>query len=162
MTTHQLSQDHHPTLRHVDREAIGNELQAALTVLIDLSLLGKQAHWNVIGPHFRSLHLQLDEMIDAWREAADAVAERAVALGHAPDGRAATVAGRSGLTPLPDGPIADHEVVAAFTRLLTEAVGTIRDRMDPIEDVDTVTADLLHGVVAGLEENLWMVRVQAA
>jgi len=162
VTTHQLSQDHHPTLRHVDREAIGNELQAALTVLIDLSLLGKQAHWNVIGPHFRSLHLQLDEMIDAWREAADAVAERAVALGHAPDGRAATVAGRSGLTPLPDGPIADHEVVAAFTRLLTEAVGTIRDRMDPIEDVDTVTADLLHGVVAGLEENLWMVRVQAA
>ena len=45
-------------------------------------------------------------------------------------------------------------MVAAFTRLLTEAaVGTSRDRMDRIEDVDTVTADLLHGVVAGLEEN---------
>jgi starvation-inducible DNA-binding protein len=162
MTTHQVSQDHHPTLRHVDREALGIELQAALTVLIDLSLLGKQAHWNVQGPHFRSLHLQLDEMIDSWRDAADAVAERAVALGHAPDGRAATVAARSGLPALPEGPIADRDVVASFTRLLTDAVGAIRERMDRIEDVDTVTADLLHGVVAGLEENLWMVRVQAA
>jgi starvation-inducible DNA-binding protein len=53
-------------------------------------------------------------------------------------------------------------VIAAFTGLLTDAVGTIRNRMDRIEDVDTVTADLLHGIVAGLEENLWMVRVQGA
>lgn len=159
MSTHQLSQGHHRSLRHVDREAIGTELQATLTLLIDLSLLGKR---NVVGPHFRPLHLQLDETVDAWRDAADTVAERAVALGHAPDGRAGTVAERSGLSPLPAGPIADREVIAAFTRLLTEAVGAIRDRMDRIEDVDTVTADLLHGVVAGLEENLWMVRVQAA
>jgi starvation-inducible DNA-binding protein len=53
-------------------------------------------------------------------------------------------------------------VITAFTGLLTDAIGAIRNRMDRIEDVDTVTADLLHGVVAGLEENLWMVRVQAA
>ena len=162
MSTHHISQDHHPTLRHADREAIGDQLQVALTVLIDLSLLGKQAHWNVVGPLFRPLHLQLDELIDAWRDAADAVAERAVALGHSPDGRAATVAARSELPTLPEGQIADRDVVASFTRLLTDAVGTIRERMDRIEDVDTVTADLLHGVVAGLEENLWMIRVQAA
>jgi starvation-inducible DNA-binding protein len=149
-------------LPEADRRATGGALQDALVDLIGLSLIAKQAHWNVIGPHFRSLHLQLDELVDAWRAAADAVAERAVALGHAPDGRAATVASRSGLAPLPEAPIADRDVVAAFTRLLTEAVGAIRDRMDTIEDVDTVTADLLHGVVAGLEENLWMIRVQAA
>jgi starvation-inducible DNA-binding protein len=162
VSTHELSQDHHPTLRHVDRESLGNALQTTLTLLVDLSLLGKQAHWNVVGPHFRPLHLHLDEMVDSWRDASDLVAERAVALGHAPDGRAATIAGRSGLSPLPAGPIADHEVIAAFTRLLTEAIGTIREGMDRIEDVDTVSADILHGVVAGLEENLWMVRVQAA
>jgi starvation-inducible DNA-binding protein len=162
VTPHRLSPDHHPTLRHADREGLGGELQAVLTVLIDLSLLGKQAHWNVVGPNFRPLHLQLDEMIDAWRSAADAVAERAVALGHAADGRAATVAARSELPALPAGQLADRDGFRAVTGLLTDAVGTIRDRMDRIEDVDTVTADLLHGVVAGLEENLWMVRVQAA
>jgi starvation-inducible DNA-binding protein len=161
-STAAISQDHHPTLRHVERAALGAELQVALTVLIDLALLGKQAHWNVTGRHFRSLHLQLDEMVDAWHAAADAVAERAVALGHAPDGRAATVAARSELAQLPEGPLPDHQVVDAFTRLLTDAVGAIRERMDRIEDVDTVTADILHGVVAGLEENLWMIRVQGA
>jgi starvation-inducible DNA-binding protein len=157
-----ISQDHHPTLRHPNREAIGASLQEVLVVLIDLSLAGKQAHWNVVGPHFRSLHLQLDEMTDAWRLAADSVAERAIALGHPPDGRAGTVAAGSQLEQLPEGTMLDGEVVGAFTRLLTDAVGSIRERMDRLEDVDTVTADLLHGVVAGLEENLWMVRVQAA
>jgi starvation-inducible DNA-binding protein len=156
-----VSHDHHPTLRHPEREAIGAELQEVLLVLIDLSLLGKQAHWNVVGPNFRALHLQLDELIDAWRLAADAVAERAVALGCQPDGQAATVAARSGLSSLPEGQLLDRDVIVAFTRLLTDAIGEIRKRMDALEDVDAVTADLLHGVVAGLEENLWMVRVQA-
>lgn len=161
MANHSISQDHHPTLRHPDREAIGAELQEVLVTLIDLSLLGKQAHWNLVGPHFRSLHLFLDEMTDAWRLAADEVAERAVALGHAPDGQARTVVAHSQLTPLPEGQILDQDTIAAFTRLLTDAIGDIRTRMDRLEDVDTVTADMLHAIVGKLEEQLWMTRVQA-
>lgn len=157
-----LSTDHHPTLRHVDREAIGIELQGVLAILVDLSLTGKHAHWNVQGPNFRPLHLQLDEMIDAWRDAADTVGERAVALGHAPDGRTATVAVQTPLTPLEAGPQLDRELLVNLTRILTEAIGAVRERMDRLEDVDTVTADLLHGIVAKLEEQAWMIRVQTA
>ena len=54
----------------------------------DLSLIGKQLHWTVVGPDFRPLHLQLDELVDSWRELSDTVAERAVALGVMPDGQA--------------------------------------------------------------------------
>jgi starvation-inducible DNA-binding protein len=104
----------------------------------------------------------LDEMIEAWREAGDSVAERAVALGQAPDGRSQIIAARTHLDALPEGALAAPDVVAAFTRLLTDAISAIREGMDRIEEVDVVTADLLHGVVAKLEENLWMVRVQAA
>ena len=106
-----LSTDHHPTLRHADREAIGIELQAVLAVLTDLALTGKHAHWNVQGPNFRALHLHLDELVEQWRDAGDAVAERAVALGRAPDGRAHTIAVQ---TPLPDldaGPQLDRELL---------------------------------------------------
>ena len=39
-------------------------LQQALVDLTALSLQGKQAHWNIEGPGFRSLHLHLDEIID--------------------------------------------------------------------------------------------------
>ncbi len=161
MTEKTISEDHHPTLRHADRRAIGGELQAVLVTLTDLSLAGKQAHWNLVGRLFRPLHLFLDELVESWRTAADEVAERAVALGYQPDGRAGTIAARSTLAPLPEGQLLDAEVVAAFTELLTTAVGDVRERMDRLEDVDAVTADLLHGVVRGLEENLWMIRAQS-
>jgi len=156
-----ISEDHHPTLRHPERRAIGVELQAVLVTLTDLSLAGKQAHWNLVGRLFRPLHLFLDELIESWRTAADTVAERAVALGYAPDGRAGTIAERSILEPLPAGQLLDTDVIAAFSALLTTAIGDTRERMDRLEDVDTVTADLLHGVVGGLEANLWMIRAQA-
>lgn len=160
-SAHTISQDHHPTLRHEAREAIGAELQDVLVDLTDLALIGKQAHWNVVGPHFRSLHLQLDELVDAWREASDSVAERAVALGHNVDGQSRTVAARTQLDPLPTGQLPDADVVRLIAERLVDAIGRIRTRMDRLEDVDAVTADLLHEVVAGLEENLWMIRVQA-
>jgi len=51
-----------------------NDLQATLAELIDLTLIGKQAHWNVVGPNFRSIHLQLDEIVDAARLSSDRVA----------------------------------------------------------------------------------------
>ncbi len=161
MTNTTFSQDHHPTLRHEEREAVGVGLQTILVVLSDPALTGKHAHWNVVGPNFRPLHLFLDEMIDAWRDAADSVAERAATLGHSPDGRAGTIAERTDLAALPAGPQRDHELVVALTRLLTDAVGIVRDRCERLEDVDVVTADLLHGVIASLEEQLWMIRVQA-
>ncbi|MBZ4518154.1 DNA starvation/stationary phase protection protein, partial [Mycobacterium avium subsp. hominissuis] len=44
-------------------------LQRVLVDLVELHLQGKQAHWNVIGSNFRDLHLQLDELVDAAREA---------------------------------------------------------------------------------------------
>ena len=61
-----------------EHEAVGHELEATLHELVDLSLLGKQLHWAVVGPLFRHLHLHLDELVDSWRELADTVAERAV------------------------------------------------------------------------------------
>ena len=162
MTNHTFSQDHHPTLRHYEREEVGAHLQTILVVLIDLSLMGKQAHWNVVGPNFRSMHLFLDEMVETWRAAADGVAERAAALGHPPDGRIATLATHTELPALPTGVLPDGELVVTLTKILTEAVGTVRERTAQLEDVDVVSADLLHGVIADLEEQLWMIRVQAA
>src|ERR671922_2638408 len=89
---------HLPTLAvpH-EREGVGRELQAVLVELVDLSLIGKQLHWAVTGPLFRPLHLQLDELVDSWRELADTIAERAVALGYVPDGQARAVAAGSAL-----------------------------------------------------------------
>jgi EAL domain-containing protein (putative c-di-GMP-specific phosphodiesterase class I)/DNA-binding ferritin-like protein len=151
----------HTTPNDIDREAIAVELHHVLVTLIDLALIGKHARWNVVGPGFRSLHLELDELIDEWRGAADAVGERMAALGGSPDGRAETVAAESELPTLTEGPQPDR---ASLTAILIDAViraNLIRARMDRIEDLDPVTADLLHWVVATLEEQLRSIRAQA-
>jgi starvation-inducible DNA-binding protein len=143
----------------VDREVVPTELQRVLVTLIDLSLIGRHAQWNVVGPSFRSLQLAL--MIDAWRGAADAVGERIAALGGSPDGRADTVAARSELPTLTEGPQPHRALVASLTAILIDAVRFTRARMDRIEHLDPETAGLLRSVVACLEEQLWMIRGQA-
>src|SRR5437588_8481760 len=107
---------HLPALDHHRREEVGRELQATLVELIDLSLLGKQLHWNIFGRPFKPLHEQLDELVDSWRELSDTVAERAVALGYSPDGQAAAVSHDSEIPPVDRGAL-DTDTA---TRLLVE------------------------------------------
>jgi starvation-inducible DNA-binding protein len=149
-----------PSLGAHDREYVGSQLQAALVELIDLSLLGKQLHWSVVGRDFRSLHLQLDELIDAWRELGDMVAERAVAIGYFPDGQARAVLAAATIAPVERGPVEDVEVVRALTGRLGDVSGRMRDRMDDLGPLDAASQDALTDVVRALEEQLWMVRAQ--
>ena len=110
------------------REEVGHQLQATLVELVDLSLLGKQLHWNVVGPLFRPLHLQLDELIDSWRELADTVAERAVAIGFSPDGQSTTIASDAPLRAVNRGEIEDPVVVRELTGRLAEVAERAREQ----------------------------------
>jgi starvation-inducible DNA-binding protein len=143
-----------------EREGVGRELQTVLVELVDLSLIGKQLHWAVSGPLFKSLHLQLDELVDSWRELADTVAERAVALGFVPDGQAQTVTAASQLTPVPQGPMDDHVVVREITRRLADVSERVRARLEAVGAVDLASQDVLIEVVRELEKQQWMLRVQ--
>ena len=62
-------------------------------------------------PLFRPLHLQLDELVESWREPSDTVAQRAVALGRVPGGQATAVAAGLRLAPVARGSVEDHVVV---------------------------------------------------
>lgn len=150
------SYDHHPTLRHEERDALGTALQAALVDLVDLALVAKQLHWNVVGPSFRSLHLQLDELCDAAREQSDVLAERARALGWSPDGRHDTVAVKSTLPAVPEGTLASARVIELVTEALVAAITTVRRAMETTSEYDPVSEDLLHAAAAELEKQAWM------
>ena len=152
------SYDHHPTLRHEERDALGTALQAVLIDLIDLSLAAKQLHWNVTGPAFRPLHLQLDELVDSWRAMSDEVAERAATLGFAPDAQAATVAHGSRIDAFPAGRITDRDVVSGLTGRLADVIDRARYAMAAVRD--SISEDLLIDVVRTLEKQHWMLRAQ--
>jgi starvation-inducible DNA-binding protein len=143
-----------------EREGVGQELQTTLHELIELSLIGKQLHWAVVGPLFRPLHLQLDELVDTWRELSDTVAERAVALGFVPDGQAKAVAGGSQLVAVAPTALEDHVVVRELTHRIAEVSEEVRDRMNRLGDADLVSQDVLIEVVRKLEEQQWMLRAQ--
>jgi starvation-inducible DNA-binding protein len=149
-----------PAIGTHEREEAGAQLQAVLVDLVDLSLLGKQLHWSVVGRDFRSLHLQLDELVDAWRDLGDTVAERAVAIGSFPDGQAGTVAEASQIEPVERGPIADADLVRLLTHRLGAASERARGRMDRLGELDAASQDVVIEVVRALEEQLWMLRAQ--
>ena len=142
------------------RVAVGQQLQATLVELVDLSLLGKQLHWTVVGPLFRPLHLQLDEFVDSWHELADTVAERAVAIGFQPDAQSATVAADTPLQAVRRGELEDHVVVRELTTRLGAVAERARERMDRLGEFDAATQDVLIEVVRALEKDIWMIRVQ--
>lgn len=133
-------------------------LQRVLVDLIELHLQGKQAHWNVVGPNFRDLHLQLDELVDFTREASDTVAERMRALDAVPDGRSDTVAASTTLPAFPAYEQSTHEVVDLITARTYAAVDTMRDVHDGVDAEDPSTADILHQLIDGLEKLAWMIK----
>ena len=136
--------------------ALARDLQLVLTDLVELHLQAKHAHWNVVGPGFRSMHLQLDDITGAARDASDLVAERLRALHGVPDGRSDTVAATTTLVAFPAGERSTVEVIGAITNRLHAAASTIRGVRGAVDAEDPVTTDLLHAIVETLEKHAWM------
>ncbi|MFD7014818.1 Dps family protein [Streptomyces sp. NPDC059928] len=148
------------SLPEKDLKAVGAALQGALVDLVDLSLAAKQVHWNVVGPRFRSVHLQLDEVVTTARQHSDTVAERASALGVNPDGRSATVAATSAIGALPEGWIKDNEAVEILVVALGKVVERMRERIAVTGEPDPVSQDLLITLTAELEKHAWMFQAE--
>ncbi|WP_344570856.1 DNA starvation/stationary phase protection protein [Streptomyces axinellae] len=148
------------TLPEEDLKTVGEALQGTLLDLIDLSLVAKQIHWNVVGPRFRSVHLQLDEVVDTARSYSDTVAERASALGISPDGRASTVANGSAISTVKDGWQPDTDAVRTMVEALESVITKARERMKAVGPVDPVTEDVFIQLTGDLEKEHWMFQAE--
>ncbi|MEU3499970.1 DNA starvation/stationary phase protection protein [Streptomyces hundungensis] len=147
-------------LSDADLKVVGDALQGALVDLVDLSLVAKQVHWNVVGPRFRSVHLQLDEVVDTARLHSDTVAERASAVGVSADGRAATVAKTSAIGAVPDGWIKDTDAVKVLVDALGAVVARMRERIEATAEPDPISQDIIIGLTADLEKHAWMFQAE--
>lgn len=141
-------------------ETLSANLQKVLVDLIELSVQGKQAHWNVVGRNFRDTHLQLDEIIEAARGFADTIAERMRALHALPDGRTDEVAQTTTLPEFPQGEIDTAEVVDLMTERLDSVAATCREVHDEVDEEDPTSADLLHAILERVEQLSWMVSAE--
>ncbi|MDX2276072.1 MAG: DNA starvation/stationary phase protection protein Dps [Hyphomonadaceae bacterium] len=144
------------------RKAMIATLNARLVDAIDLRLAIKQAHWNVKGSNFISLHELFDQIQARVDTFVDDIAERAVALGGMAGGTVQVVAQGSKLEPYPTD-ITDQKAhvaavadrLAAFGKLAREAI----DAADEASDKDT--ADLFTGISRQIDKDLWFVEAHA-
>ncbi|HYO03631.1 MAG TPA: DNA starvation/stationary phase protection protein [Mycobacterium sp.] len=148
------------TNEFVASPTLAADLQAILVGLLELQNQAKQAHWTLVGPQFRSTHLELDEVVDTVREYADSVAERMRALEAVPDGRTGTVASTSTLDEFPEGEVSVERAVAVIAERILAVVNVIRAVHDEVDAQDSTSADILHTVLEGLEKQRWMFTAQ--
>ncbi len=149
-----------PLLSAHARAETGDLLQRTLIELIALSLTGKQLHWNITGHGFRSLRLHLDELVDDWRKLADVVAERAVAIGFAPDGQAPAVVEQSAVVPVESGAIQVPAAIRLLVARVAAADERLREWMERLGEIDLTSQDVLIDVTRVLEQQLWTLRSQ--
>lgn len=141
-------------------QAVADALQPTLVDLIDLALTGKQLHWAVVGRRFKPVHEHLDELIDEHRTYSDMVAEYMSTVGIVPDGRAVRVASDTQMDPVELAFLDDEAVIELMTTRILETVSRIRERLEPVGEVDMAAQDLLIEVTRVLDKQLWMTSAQ--
>jgi starvation-inducible DNA-binding protein len=85
-----------------------------------------------------------------------------VTLGAAPDGQSEAIAGSTRVEPLPGGHLGDSQIVWLIGDRLEQVAARTRERITRAAPLDPVSEDLLIGVAATLEKQLWMLRAQLA
>lgn len=141
-------------------ETLAANLQAVLVDLIALQLVGKQAHWNIVGPNFRDLHLQLDELVDVAQEGGDQIAERMRAMHATPDGRPAVVAADTTLPEFEQGEILTTDAIDLMVQAVEATVDTMREVHDQVDEEDPTSADILHEYIEKLEQQAWFLSAE--
>lgn len=161
VTQERTSMGFQPALEVATAQQAATDLTPFLAELQDLALKAKHAHWNIVGPNFRSIHLQLDELTDEYRTWTDTVAERIVALGVPASGQARDIA-ESTIEDLPEGPIAASDVVHLLAERLDGVIKRARSRRERLAGVDAISEGIVIDIMQGLEKQLWMLRAQEA
>ena len=138
------------------RQPVIELLNQQLADLFDLYSQSKQAHWNVKGPQFFSLHELFDKLAEELSGYVDLVAERATALGGVAMGTARMAARNSRLAEYDPDVVDSMPVVDAMATRFAVAAASARTGIAEAEDHDDAdTADLLTEVSRGLDKALW-------
>lgn len=138
------------------RKDVIAQLNQHLADTLDLYTQTKQAHWNVKGPQFYSLHLLFDEHAAHAVEWIDLLAERVVMLGGYANGTARMAAASSTLPEFPTDITSGLDYVSALVERWSTYANAIRDGIDTTDKAgDATTADLLTEISRQADMDLW-------
>lgn len=136
------------------RKKIIKLLNDNLVDALHLSNQAKQAHWNVKGPLFYSLHELFDKLYEQSDEWSDLLAERAVQLGGTAESNLECIYNRSRL-PSYSLSISDGlKHVEALIKSVSLFCKNVRKAIDQ-SDSDLSTADIFTEISREADKFLW-------
>lgn len=119
----------------------------------------RNAHWNVEGPDFHTMHTYFEQQYTELATIVDEVAERLRKLDHyAP----ASLTDYLKLTHLSEHPIEKNDSLSFIKALLSDyesIIIHIREQLDVLnDDLDTGTEDFVTSLLEQHEKTAWMLR----
>jgi starvation-inducible DNA-binding protein len=147
-----------PGIETADAERVVALLQDRLNATTDLHLTLKHVHWNVVGPHFISVHEMIDPQVEAVRGFSDAIAERIATLGGSPIGTPGALVEQRTWDEYSIGRATTQEHLGALDMVYQGVITSYREAIQELDDLDLVTQDMLIGHTDALELFHWFIR----
>jgi len=114
----------------------------------------KKHHWNVEGAEFLELHEYLDEVAADLEEGADALAERAQALGGVPLSGGATYEEHAPVQPEDNDVYDVRTSIHNDMEMLGDMIETMRDHIEMVENLgDFTTGEIIRETLEDVEEH---------
>ncbi len=147
-----------PGMSEQDATRVIDMLQTRLHAHNDLHLTLKHVHWNVVGPHFISVHEMIDPQVEEVRTMADDTAERIATLGGSPQGTPGTLVRDRTWDDYSLGRATTQEHLAALDVVYRGIITDTRAAVQELDELDLVTQDMLIGQLDKLELFHWFIR----
>lgn len=147
-------------INETNRKAVSDQLSKLLADEFVLYTKTRNAHWNIEGPDFHSMHVFFESQYGELDELMDSVAERIRKIGHYAPATLAQLLQLTHLTEKSDNKndsqgflkelLEDHESIIEFIRSNINPFGT--------EYNDAGTSDFITGLMETHESMAWMLR----
>jgi starvation-inducible DNA-binding protein len=143
-----------------NRSAVANELNKILADEFVLYTKTKNAHWNIEGPDFHTIHIFFESQFEQLDDIVDSVAERIRSLGHYTP---ATLQLFLQLTHLTEASRSNNSSTALIRELLADhesIVIHLRENINRFanEYHDAGTSDFITGLMGIHEKMAWFLR----
>jgi starvation-inducible DNA-binding protein len=146
----------HIDIKEGTRKKVIGLLNQHLADTLVLYSHAKQAHWNVKGSDFYSLHQLFDALAEVVEKYIDTIAERVTALGGTAMGTVSLAADATNIPEYPLDVVDGMQHVEVLIEHFASYAASTREAIDKTEEWDDMaTNDLFNEIARDIDKGLW-------